>query len=101
MLSVYGARACFYAFQPVFLASRFTATDVGALTCMQRLLGILVNPFVAGYADIYRKHRFVMLISALAMAILQVSLLLPKLGFKGVTLVLLVHSLFANHILNI
>eukprot|EP00746_Dinoflagellata_sp_MGD_P028533 gnl/MRDRNA2_/MRDRNA2_167453_c0_seq1.p1 gnl/MRDRNA2_/MRDRNA2_167453_c0~~gnl/MRDRNA2_/MRDRNA2_167453_c0_seq1.p1 ORF type:complete len:525 (+),score=49.44 gnl/MRDRNA2_/MRDRNA2_167453_c0_seq1:131-1705(+) len=101
MLSIFGAEGAFFSFQAVFLASRFTPTEVGYLTTMQKVLAVFVNPLVAGYADINKKHRLVMLTSALVQAILQVSLLIPTLGFYGVASVLVAHSLFKGHIFNI
>eukprot|EP00747_Dinoflagellata_sp_TGD_P049023 gnl/TRDRNA2_/TRDRNA2_145959_c0_seq1.p1 gnl/TRDRNA2_/TRDRNA2_145959_c0~~gnl/TRDRNA2_/TRDRNA2_145959_c0_seq1.p1 ORF type:complete len:545 (+),score=40.88 gnl/TRDRNA2_/TRDRNA2_145959_c0_seq1:197-1636(+) len=101
MLIVFGAEGLFFSFQPVFLASMFSPAEVGLLTTMQKFVGVVVNPLVAGFADIHRKHRVVMLISALAQPLLQMSLFLPRLGFNGVASILLLHALFRAHIMNI
>merc|ERR1719281_1356736 len=70
--------------------------QIGALLCMQAYLGVLIIPLVAGFADIYQKHRLVMLTTAVGQAILQICLLVPQLGFYGIAAVLFVQSFFQN-----
>lgn len=94
MASVYGALGAFKTFLSVFLTSIIAPTVVGPLLSMQTFLGAIVNPLIAGFADIYQKHRFVMMISAFAQALLQLCLLMPNIGFFGITVVLFALTFF-------